>query len=103
MRILTSMNDGSDFLLEIFELSLTAKKRWTMDGILSIVLDEVGFGLRYVDSENIVVPTMERVTGIMAIVETDEINASEICHMVVSLNLIMTEHMITHNKEQRVA
>lgn len=42
----------------------------------------------------------------MAISQCSEILSipnNEICHMVVSLNLMMTEHMISHGKEQRVA
>ncbi len=42
----------------------------------------------------------------MAISQCSEILSipnNEICHMVVSLNLMMTEHMISHDKEQRVA
>jgi len=42
----------------------------------------------------------------MAISQSSEIlsiSNNEICHMVVSLNLIMTEHMISETKEQRVA
>jgi hypothetical protein len=42
----------------------------------------------------------------MAISQCSEILSipnNDICHMVVSLNLMMTEHMISESKEQRVA